>query len=209
MGILTNINDVGTRQLGGVAFTSAGLAATGGATATFATGATAISFAQDGLFKTLAQQTAQVLTAAAANTAENTARGTSGVQYFKTFLSQPTATTALYVVAISPAGTGLGVFQGGLFSNTQKVENGQSFYHNEGLLTQTQANPYPPNSTKSLVMSAFLPTLPQDVNWVPVGVIKIVNASGADFVPGTTNLNTAGLTITYTNCSYLPASANF
>lgn len=41
--------------------------------------------------------------------------------------------------------------------------------------------------------------------YTPIGVIKVVNASAGDFVAGTTNLNTAGLTNTYTDVAVLPA----
>lgn len=235
MAVLDDLNSFPLRQTANVALTTAGLAATGGATATFTTGATAITFVQNGVFKSLAQQAAQALSPATANAAENAYRGTSGVTYFKPFVAQPDGTTCLYVVAITPAGTGLGVFQGGLYSNTQIVvaaansttpfmadgiqfTGSVSYYHNQGLATQTQNAPYPPNSTQALWNSDFLPVLPSDSPWVPVGVIKIINAQGGGaatpFNPYTqgsataTNWNTAGVTPSFANTMGLPTRVN-
>lgn len=42
--------------------------------------------------------------------------------------------------------------------------------------------------------------------YAPYGIVKVENASGADFTFGTTDLSTAGVTDTYVNVSVCPAS---
>lgn len=43
---------------------------------------------------------------------------------------------------------------------------------------------------------------------VPLGYVKIVNASGSDFTPGTTELSAAGITDTYVDLVFSPVGAN-
>ena len=52
--------------------------------------------------------------------------------------------------------------------------------------------------------SPLIPDLPDGC--APVGVIKVA-ATGADFVPGTTALDAAGITATYFNLSSIPANS--
>jgi hypothetical protein len=49
-----------------------------------------------------------------------------------------------------------------------------------------------------------LPTIPAGI--CPVGIIKVVNGSANAFVPGTTALDTAGLTVTYFDVSIMPTA---
>ena len=53
--------------------------------------------------------------------------------------------------------------------------------------------------------SEFLPDVASGA--VPVGIIKVV-ATGADFIPGTTALDAAGITATYFNITRLPGASN-
>lgn len=51
----------------------------------------------------------------------------------------------------------------------------------------------------------FLPDIADTL--CPVGIIKVVTDSTHTFTPGTTNLDAAGLTVTYTDISVIPATA--
>ncbi len=54
------------------------------------------------------------------------------------------------------------------------------------------------------VGTGAVPDVP--AGYTPIGVIKIVNTSVGDFIAGTTLLDVAGITDTYTNVCVLPAS---
>lgn len=56
-------------------------------------------------------------------------------------------------------------------------------------------------------MSQLLKDLPE--GFLPYAVVKVVNASGADFIPGTTALDAAGLTVTFNSVQILPQGSNF
>ena len=56
-------------------------------------------------------------------------------------------------------------------------------------------------------MSHLIKDLPE--GFLPYAVVKVANASGADFVPGTTALDAAGLTVTFTSIHVLPQGSNF
>lgn len=60
------------------------------------------------------------------------------------------------------------------------------------------------NMGTSAVGDGSVPDVP--AGFTPIGVIKMVNTSVGDFIAGTTLLNVAGLTATYTDLSLMPAT---
>lgn len=60
-----------------------------------------------------------------------------------------------------------------------------------GTLACTQGDPVASTATP------VIPDLPADS--APVGYVKVVNATGSNFQPGTTELDASGLTVTYVN----------
>lgn len=92
------------------------------------------------------------------------------------FVAQPTATTSYYLFVIDTAGT-ITVVQG--------RDSGKS---------RAQGQPTP----------GEIPECPADR--VPFAAMKIVNTSGADFTPGSTDLGAAGITDTYIGMSCIGVS---
>lgn len=58
------------------------------------------------------------------------------------------------------------------------------------------------NMGTSAMGDGSVPDVP--ANFTPIGAIKIVNTSVGDFIAGTTLLNVAGITATYTDLSLMP-----
>lgn len=92
---------------------------------------------------------------------------------------QPANSTVIYVVALNAAGT-VAVVQGGY--------NGQSVTLPGGVV---------------MVSKGEVPEVP--VGYTPIGTLKVVTGA-TTFTPGTTLLDAANVTVTYTDVSLLPAT---
>lgn len=184
---LDHLNSAAAIALAGTfAANSGGLAINAASAATFKTVAT-INYSVDGVLYSKAAFTAQAFPA--------------------TTYAIKQGYTAFFVVTLDAAGN-VGVVQGVPFA----LETDQS----DGLTKSRGYRVLPSNlpggasvieKTGALVAnnSEFLPDVASGV--VPIGIIKIA-ATGADFVPGTTALDAAGITATYFNITRLPGASN-
>lgn len=93
---------------------------------------------------------------------------------------QPAETTVTYVLAVDAAGS-VAVVQGSYA--------GQSIT-------------YKADKSKVLTGTGGIPALP--AGYCPIGAIKVKTAAATTFTPGTTALDAAGLTVTFTDLSQLP-----
>lgn len=132
----------------------------------------------------------------------------------------PSGYTALFVLAINGATGGVKAFQSNKFlSNTTKTVDMGGRDANGLKVTESRYDVFLASKTiagATVLANAFgdiefmsqaLPDLP--AGHFPVGVVKVVNATGADFVPGTTALDAASTTVTYTNVAVMPKARNF
>ena len=95
---------------------------------------------------------------------------------------QPINSTVVYVVALNAAGT-VAVVQG--------TYAGQQVTYGSDL-------------SKIVTAGGGLPTLP--AGYTPIGAIKVATNGSTTFTPGTTLLDAAGLTVTYSDLALLPVS---
>lgn len=153
------------------------LAATGGATATVATTSAIISQI-DGVTRSRAALAAQSLAPT-----HNIFGEASTAVY-----AQPIGATAYLTLGVNAAGT-IAVVQG-TFAGQNLVPSATA---GVGALS---------NAGTNLVGDGSIPNLPE--GYAPLGLVKVVAASAA-FTPGTTNLNTAGLTFSYFDIGLIPA----
>jgi hypothetical protein len=102
----------------------------------------------------------------------------------------PTAKTCYIVLALDSAGTPYAV---------QGEYDGQVF--NSPTITSAPTT----NTNAARVGKSFLPDVPNGLT--PFGYIKVVNASGANFVIGTTLFDAAGVTSTFVDVAMLPAAS--
>ena len=185
MNRLDDINSAAGRALGTCSLNSAGLAINAGGAATFKTTAT-LNYAIDGVFYSKAAFTAQAFPATTYTVKQGYA--------------------AFFLVYVNAAGT-VGVAQGVPFA--QETDPADGVTKNRAYRVVPSNLPGGASTIEKggylrLHNSPLIPDLP--AGCAPVGVIK-VTANSADFVPGTTALDNAGLTVTYTNLSYIPANS--
>jgi len=185
MNRLDDLNHAAIRALASCALNSGALAINAASAATFKTTAT-INYTVDGVFYSKAAFTAQAFPA----TAYTVKQG------YSTF----------FLVYLDAAGA-VGVAQGVPFAPETDPADG---------LTKSRAYRVLPSNLPGGAStiekggylrshnSPLIPDVPDGC--APIGVIKIV-ATGADFVPGTTALDAAGITATYINISRIPAAA--
>lgn len=174
------------------------------------TGAGAARYVWDGKFKSLGAATDCPLTGVVCN------------------VKVPTGYTGLFVLAINGSDdmrdpvNGNVVTSGGIAAGAAQAFQGAIFAPEVITVagypdTRQRAYRYSKDASGNTVlkavnnyaknMSQLLKDLPE--GFIPYAVVKVVNASGADFVPGTTALDAAGLTVTFTSVQVLPQSANF
>lgn len=178
MSRLDNIFQAGVRQaLEAVSVSAHVLAATGGATATVATTGAVVSRI-GGITRSRAALAAQSL----APTHDIFGNASTAVY------AQPIGSTAYLVLGVNAAGT-IAVVQG-TFAGQNLTSAPTAGI---GALANMGAN---------LVGDGSIPSLPD--GFAPLGLIKVVSASAA-FTPGTTNLNTAGLTFTFYDIGLIPS----
>ena len=185
MSRLDDLNHAAIRALGNRSLNSAALAINAASAATFKTTAT-LNYTIDGVFYSKAAFTAQAFPA----TTYTVKQG------YSTF----------FLVYLDAAGA-VGVAQGVPFAPETDPADG---------LTKSRAYRVLPSNLPGGAStiekggylrshnSPLIPDLPDGC--APVGVIKVV-ATGADFVPGTTALDAAGITAAYFNLSSIPAAA--
>jgi hypothetical protein len=167
--------------LGYFAANSGGLAINAASAATFKTVAT-INYSLDGVLYSKAAFAAQAFPAS-----------TYAVkQGYSTF----------FVVTLDAAGN-VGVAQGAPFALETDSADGLTKSRGYRVLpSNLPGGASTIEKTGALVAnnSKFIPDIP--AGQVPIGIIKVV-ATGADFVPGTTALDAAGITATYFNITRL------
>jgi len=95
--------------------------------------------------------------------------------------TQPVSTTVYYVLSLNAAGT-VAVSQGGYSGQSVTSPAGAAQYSAGGL-----------------------PVVP--AGYTPIGIIKVATGASATFVAGTTNLDAAGVTATFTDVERLPVTA--
>jgi len=101
---------------------------------------------------------------------------------------QPTGTTVYYLVCYDAAGA-VKVVQGGYDGQKMVVQPDKGI----GALA---------NMGTSFVGESVVPDTPDGM--AAIGALKVVNTSGAAFVPGTTLLDAAGIAVTYLDMSLNP-----
>ena len=185
MNRLDDLSSAAVRSLGTCSLNSAGLAINAGGAATFKTTAT-LNYTIDGVFYSKAASAAQAFPA----TTYTVKQGYS----------------TMFLIYVSAAGT-IGVSQGNPFA--QETDPADGVTKNRGYRVIPSNLPGGASTIEKggylrLQNSPLIPDLPDGC--APVGVIKVV-ATGADFVPGTTALDAAGITATYFNLSSIPAAA--
>lgn len=152
-------------------------AATGGATATVQTTGAIVSQI-GGVTRSRAELAAQSL----APTHDIFGNANTSVY------AQPIGSTVYYVLGVNAAGT-VSIVQG-TFAGQNLVPPVTS---GVGALA---------NSGTSFVGDGSVPSLPD--GFAPAGLLKVVNGSAGTFTPGTTNLNTAGLALTFWDINLIP-----
>lgn len=185
MNRLSDLNSAAGRALGNCSFNSGGLAINAASAATFKTTAT-INYAIDGVFYSKAAFTAQAFPA----TTYTVKQG------YSTF----------FLVYLDAAGN-VGVAQGVPFAPETDPADGVTKSRGYRVVPSNlpgAASTIEKGGFLRLHNSPLIPDLPDGA--APVGVIKVV-ATSADFVPGTTALDAAGITATYYNLSYVPAAS--
>ena len=185
MNRLDDINSAAGRALGTCAFNSGGLAINAASAATFKTTAT-INYAIDGVFYSKAAFSAQAFPA----TTYTVKQGYS----------------TMFLVYVDASGS-VGVAQGVPFAQETDPADGVTKNRAYRVLPSNLpggASTIEKGGYLRLQNSPLIPDLPDGC--APVGVIKVV-ATGADFVPGTTALDAAGITATYFNLSSIPANS--
>jgi hypothetical protein len=133
----------------------------------------------------------------------------------------PTGYTCLFVLCVKASDGSVKVFQSKQFlSNTALLVNKGGRDDNGNPVNETHYKVF--RATKNSAgatalqeergtveyMSDVLPAIPAE--YIPAGVVKVVNAqASADFTPGTTALDAANVTVTYTDIGVLPQNKNF
>ena len=185
MNRLDDLSSAAVRSLGTCSLNSAGLAINAGGAATFKTTAT-LNYTIDGVFYSKAASAAQAFPATTYTVKQGYA--------------------AMFLVYVNAAGT-IGVSQGNPFA--QETDPADGVTKNRGYRVIPSNLPGGASTIEKggylrIQNSPLIPDLPSGC--APIGVIK-VTANSVDFVPGTTALDNAGLTVTYSNLSYIPANS--
>jgi hypothetical protein len=167
------------RALAATSLSAHAFAATGGATATVQTTGAIVSQI-GGVTRSRAALSAQSL----APTHDIFGNANTSVY------AQPANTTVYYVLGVNAAGT-VAIVQG-TFAGQNLVPPVTA---GVGALA---------NSGTSFVGDGSIPNLPE--GFAPAGLLKVVTTTGAGvpFTPGTTNLNAAGLALTFWDINLIP-----
>lgn len=176
MTTLAQVNDAGLRRAMGDRCYSKATLAINAAGAATVKTTGATTFTVDGIFYSKAALAAQSI--AVTHNLLGLAVSGAGASGPGAYV-QPANTTAIYVVALNKDGT-VAVVQGGY--------NGQAVTLPGGIVSTSKGE---------------VPVVP--AGYAPIGAIKV--ALGATtFTPGTTLLDAANVTVTYTDLSLLPAT---
>ena len=172
------------RAIGSLCLTKATLAINAGSAATFKSTGT-ITYLIDGVFKTKAALSAQAFS--------------SGLFTVKS------GYRCLFAVALDASGN-VKTFQGPLYK-TETVDGATKYRPYRILQNNTPGSSSVIEPIGTLVDSncRLFPEVPG--GYSVIGAIK-VNAASADFVPGATALDAAGVTTTYTDLAFGPASTD-
>lgn len=176
MTTLAKINDVGLRRAIGDRCYSKATLAINLAGAATIKSAGATTYTVDGIFYSKAALAAQSI--AVTHNLFGFAVSGAGASGPAAYV-QPANSTVIYVIALKADGT-VGVVQGGY--------NGQSVTLPGGVV---------------MVSKGEVPEVP--VGYTPIGTLKVVTGA-TTFTPGTTLLDAANVTVTYTDVSLLPAT---
>lgn len=184
---MASLNDLTASTLramhGYCALSAAGTVIKAASNAAAKTGASALAYLNDGVFKTLSAATDIVL---------------SG-------FSVPAGYSCSFVAAVNGAGAVV-VFQGPAYkSETQLINGVPTTVYRAYDVSGVTPKPF---GGFALTASALLPGSLVPDNVTAFSTINVVNGTASAFVPGTTALDTASLTVTYKDISVLPGNTN-